>query len=385
MRFLDDNCLLCCLEYNDTIDLVRVEYTCKRWKNLIRNTDNTAVNFIWRGRYMRICENIPRDIEKLAQIDWRGKNADVYPLLKQKEDETVQITDIFMDKLRLSCRSGHTITIIDDDILILFGGASHLFLFINTCDILSFKQNKILAINKSPINPPSPRWLHTSSTLSGMTVIFGGQTDNALENDVHLLDLVRTDSGVVNVSFTLLTSTGAVPSQRGGHSMVADNDRSRLILFGGMSAGQSCLNDILTLSLESSVDPLSGLAVIRAMWSQFVTYGVPPSPRWCHSCTVVGDNMLVFGGWRYATQPGARHEFSNDLYIFSLSSNTWTQLETGGLPPRPRCQAPIWHLPSLHCRRGRESSLTGYLVVYGGACHLEQGVIILAPQPLSPI
>ena len=85
---------------------------------------------------------------------------------------------------------------------------------------------------------------------------------------------------------------------------------------------------------------------------------------------LVGNNeqLVVFGGWKYSTQVNVPHEFYNDVYIFHIRASTWVQIETFGEPPRPRCQTPCWHLPSPHCHPSFSSS-SGYLVLFGGACH----------------
>jgi hypothetical protein len=156
--------------------------------------------------------------------------------------------------------------------------------------------------------------------------------------------------------------------------MVVDAGRERLILFGGMTAGQICVNDLLSLSIEEVFD-IDGEAYLNiGDWSTIETHGTPPSPRWCHSTCLVGQNMVVFGGWRYASVVGTRHDFSSDVHIFNLQSNTWTTIETTGISPRPRCQSPCWHIPSVLCRpfdhhEADSSHVGGYLVIYGGACH----------------
>ena len=46
----------------------------------------------------------------------------------------------------------------------------------------------------------------------------------------------------------------------------------------------------------------------KQIWTQPIISGTPPPPRDSHTCTTVGDNLLVFGGTD-GTKP------LNDLYI----------------------------------------------------------------------
>lgn len=362
LRNLDDALWLLTFEFLTILELARSELTSKRWCATIRSHNNAVVNALWRRQYFEIVQ-VNHANSTTNALDWRGKVADIYPTLIPR-CQPVAVSDIHLDKLRLSCRAGHTATLMDDDMLILYGGASHLFLFTNHCDIISFQQNKILAVSRVPVNAPVARWMHTVSMLHGRQFLFGGQSDNGFENDVHLMSPVHySDGGVANVTFSIVPSLSQQPAPRGGHSMVLDDDCARLILFGGMTIGQHCLNDAYALRIDPSAAP-SGACV----WSVLSTSGSPPPPRWCHSSCLVGGHMLVFGGWRYAVGVGARHEFTNDLYMLHLASLTWIQIETLGAVPRPRCQAPCWTIASEHCRL-REVCSKGYLVIYGGACH----------------
>ena len=382
MNLLDDAPLITILEYCPAIELIRCEITCKRFFRHLRDKGNAIVNELWRKRYGGATESIGR-LLYAPTIDWRGKYADVHPIISLGtigRQPKVQISDVCMEKMRLCCRSGHSATLIDDDLLILFGGASHLFMFTNTFDLISFRQNKVLSINGQSSTAPIPRWLHTASKLGEKIIVFGGQSDRGLENDTYSMNLSFSESGIPKVRFTPITLLGAIPPPRGGHSMVVDESRNRLILFGGMTTGQVCLNDMACLSLDEEIDELTNQVVDRGLWTTIPSHGQPPSPRWCHSCCLVNDNMIVFGGWRYAAVVGSRHEFSNDVHLFNLTSLTWSKLDALGDPPRPRCQSPCWHLSSLHCRSlcdqdSSDLSPHGYLVVYGGACHADHDVL----------
>lgn len=147
----DDECLVSVFEFLGVVDLISCESVCRRWGAMIQDRNNGVVNSIWGRLYSLLLEN--PSIYPLCNlmIDWRGKCADVFPItLTKAVARKLVIEDVFLDKLRLSCRAGHSATFIGE-VMLLFGGASHLFMFTNTVDIVSFASNKILAVNKQPI------------------------------------------------------------------------------------------------------------------------------------------------------------------------------------------------------------------------------------------
>lgn len=84
----------------------------------------------------------------------------------------------------------------------------------------------------------------------------------------------------------------------------------------------------------------------KQIWTQPIISGTPPPPRDSHTCTTVGDNLLVFGGTD-GTKP------LNDLYILDTSSHTW------------KCQSVRGEGPEA--REGHSATLVGRrLFVFGG-------------------
>jgi Kelch motif len=77
-----------------------------------------------------------------------------------------------------------------------------------------------------------------------------------------------------------------------------------------------------------------------AVWKKLRCSGSLPSPRWCHSGVLQGDDMFVFGGWSYERTEGAGSgsKFFNDVHILNITTLVWTQVDTSGSAPRPRCQ-----------------------------------------------
>ncbi|KAF3612084.1 hypothetical protein DY000_02045742 [Brassica cretica] len=84
----------------------------------------------------------------------------------------------------------------------------------------------------------------------------------------------------------------------------------------------------------------------KQIWTQPIISGTSPPPRDSHTCTTVGDSLLVFGGTD-GTKP------LNDLYILDTSSHTW------------KCQSVRGEGPEA--REGHSATLVGKrLFVFGG-------------------
>jgi len=51
-----------------------------------------------------------------------------------------------------------------------------------------------------------------------------------------------------------------------------------------------------------------------------------PGPRAAHSCEIIGKNMYLFGGWN-------GRKALNDIFLFNIETNTWTEPEISGIKP----------------------------------------------------
>ena len=177
---------------------------------------------------------------------------------------------------------------------------------------------------------------------------------------------------------------------RFGHSTTVLADRF-LLTFGGNVETRGLSNELLLLDTQTHTwrtEPL-------------IVQGKRPCPRWCHSaCVYPGTReaeaeaeaeantdtetkakaktetlcVFVFGGWAHHAyvqdgSPRRRNVFLNDLHVLLAcvdrstglgAGSRWSTLDVGGVPPRPRCQAP--------------SFLVGdeYFVVFGGSSWTRQ-------------
>lgn len=113
-------------------------------------------------------------------------------------------------------------------------------------------------------------WLWNATTSEGVGTCL---------NDVHVLHLA-------NRSWYPLYALGAAPSPRHGHSATLSPDRRRVVVFGGMNA-LGAMADAHMLDLSDAREPI---------WWQLQPSGEPPSPRYAHSATLFGTDLLVIGG-----------------------------------------------------------------------------------------
>ncbi|KAH0877775.1 hypothetical protein HID58_065169 [Brassica napus] len=124
------------------------------------------------------------------------------------------------------------------------------------------------------------------------------------------------------------------PGKRWGHTCNAIKGGSFLYVFGGYGKDNCQTNQVHVFDSAKQI------------WTQPIISGTPPPPRDSHTCTTVGDNLLVFGGTD-GTKP------LNDLYILDTSSHSW------------KCQSVRGEGPEA--REGHSATLVGKrLFVFGG-------------------
>jgi N-acetylneuraminic acid mutarotase len=73
------------------------------------------------------------------------------------------------------------------------------------------------------------------------------------------------------------------------------------------------------------------------------TYGNAPAPRGGHTATFVGKKLFVFGGSAYSAKglaPGGRESpltiVKSDLHVLDLATMTWSIPAAQGVQPPPR-------------------------------------------------
>ncbi|TYZ63824.1 hypothetical protein PybrP1_007356 [[Pythium] brassicae (nom. inval.)] len=155
--------------------------------------------------------------------------------------------------------------------------------------------------------PPSRRCGHAATLLAPDLLVLSGGSDGTTpiqSLEVHLLHV----EGVA----------GEVSS-------------SELLVFGGRQIRQS--NALLSVHRLRVQRSSSDAADIQAEWSSPELTGDVPHPRRGHSTTVIGDQLLLFGGQSLVT--GA---LENDLRVLDVRGLRWATRDVPGAagPPCPR-------------------------------------------------
>jgi len=108
-----------------------------------------------------------------------------------------------------------------------------------------------------------------------------------------------------------------------GHSSsVVSNKPKEVYIFGGWNSSKQ-YNSMKIFNFEKN------------NFTTLETNGKAPSPRSCHSATVYGSNIVVFGGSQCVE---GKYEFFNDTYLFDTENNSWNLLKCSGDIPCSRSQ-----------------------------------------------
>jgi N-acetylneuraminic acid mutarotase len=152
---------------------------------------------------------------------------------------------------------------------------------------------------------------------AGRLLLFGGLDDASHKcfNDTWAYDEATN-------TWMNLKPTGAVPSARAFSCMVYDEDRHKVILFGGWDESASIdFNDTW------AYDPAANT------WTQLTPVGAVPSARDLHQMVYdpASGKVILFGGDNDSTETGL-----NDTWAYDPVANTWTDLSPAGTVPSGR-------------------------------------------------
>eukprot|EP00794_Sanderia_malayensis_P020013 gene20013-21974_t len=186
----------------------------------------------------------------------------------------------------------------------------------------SFTKNQ--SLTASPVTPglfelkvPSSRWGHTMChTTASKAIMIGGQGMK------HLMckdSLWQYDFS--NGSWRRLEDSSKGTTRRMGHTSVYNEKQHQLYIFGGCK-NKKWYHDIHTLNTDT------------LEWKHLEVTGKAP-PRSYHSCNLVNEELLIFGGVFPNPDP-VPDGCSNDVYFFNTVSNSWYQPIVSGERPRPR-------------------------------------------------
>jgi len=142
--------------------------------------------------------------------------------------------------------------------------------------------------------------------------VFGGRTDSGTSNDLWRWDAQSN-------TWANLNPTGGPPPARTGCTAVWDTSAGILLVFGGakQTSGEELLDDLWRYSPATN------------SWTQLSPSGGPPPSRYSHGAIwdALNSQMLVFGGYG----AGVR----NDLWSYRPGANTWSEVSPAGSTPPP--------------------------------------------------
>ncbi|KAI0982461.1 hypothetical protein GJ496_000385 [Pomphorhynchus laevis] len=211
---------------------------------------------------------------------------------------------------------------------------------------------------------PSPRIGHSLDGFNNKLYLFGGRTsDRHFTNEYFVYN---------KKSWNLVkTNTDQAPPPRCSHSSVifnGDNSNAKLIIFGG-NAGSNRLNDLYFFMFETYtwIEVECGFEGI-------------PSPRSCHTASIVNNQMIVFGGW---TQKSSDNKLycTNTTYMLNPEQPMWEQITANDNDydevPQPRAG----HSSLTYCNRF--FVINGRTNVYDDVC-LSDVWCLDSVHPCSP-
>ncbi|KAG0279863.1 hypothetical protein BGZ95_012030 [Linnemannia exigua] len=150
---------------------------------------------------------------------------------------------------------------------------------------------------------------------TGLIYLAGGYNDDSnlggdplfLAMDVfdpvsQSLDMV-SEFKVDTQDWSVMVTTGPTPSMRADHCMVANEDGTKVVIYGGRLHNGTVVGDVSILDTTTQT------------W----TTGVSGQPRMYVACTVAGDQLLIWGG-----KAADNLAPPLDLIIYNFVTKTWT-------------------------------------------------------------
>jgi hypothetical protein len=202
--------------------------------------------------------------------------------------------------------------------------------------------------------PMSGRSTPAAAALGSSVYLFGGVRDdfqagvNTFHDDLHRFD---TRSG----RWTRLSPAGAVPPPRAFAAAVPVPHRQWMLVFGGALYPAD-------FSSFTAYDDLWAYDVQRNRWQQRLAVNPGPSGRSRPALWQAGDCIYLLGGIDATFQP------LNDLWVYEIAANRWTQLIAHGAAGSP---------PPRHEAMAGTHPVLGRLTIHGGETVTAEGFATL--------
>ncbi|TNV78497.1 hypothetical protein FGO68_gene5245 [Halteria grandinella] len=226
-------------------------------------------------------------------------------------------------------RGGHSATLIGASILYFgghyYGGKKSGYVYLNDTHVLDLNSSRWIK-PKIQGTPPKPRYGHTAILAGSRIIIFGGKGNKGEAfRDLHALD-------PVTMTWYQGPEGAGAPLARFGHTANLVGG-TKMYVLGGWN-GKEYYSDLFILDLE------------KMAWQQPQTTGPEPSPRHGHSSILIGNNLVVHGGFKLKedqlktcglNQGGfVKASYLDDIRVLDTDSFIWSRLRISGSPPDGR-------------------------------------------------
>eukprot|EP01134_Creolimax_fragrantissima_P004842 CFRG4842T1 len=145
--------------------------------------------------------------------------------------------------------------------------------------------------------------------------IWGGRSLSNIEDDSTIK--YNLDSA----TWSVIDTFGDVPGGFRSGSVALVYKRT-IYIFGGHCVTDSYLNTLYAFNVDTCA------------WKLVEAKGVTPNPRDKHAGVVFGDKLYFFGGWGRDLK--GSQSWSDELWEYDITRNTWTLVKTKGPTPSPR-------------------------------------------------
>eukprot|EP01104_Vermistella_antarctica_P012772 TRINITY_DN375_c0_g2_i1.p1 TRINITY_DN375_c0_g2~~TRINITY_DN375_c0_g2_i1.p1 ORF type:complete len:1031 (-),score=222.49 TRINITY_DN375_c0_g2_i1:26-2911(-) len=203
------------------------------------------------------------------------------------------------------CRGWHTLTPLDENAFLLFGGRNELGL----CGDLYLLDAVKWAWTRPLLNGTAPckRYQHTATLADRDLYVVGGFDTRFLLGDVFTLNIDRLE-------WKSIEKRGTFDARAGHTTNFVDN---KLYVVGGKVRDGKYANDVSIFDIATQT------------WVRPSVGGTAPSPRAFHSTVTVGTYLYVFGG----RTDVAVHK---DLFMFDTLTASWSKVSCSGSAPSAR-------------------------------------------------
>eukprot|EP01127_Copromyxa_protea_P021300 TRINITY_DN7288_c0_g1_i2.p1 TRINITY_DN7288_c0_g1~~TRINITY_DN7288_c0_g1_i2.p1 ORF type:complete len:409 (-),score=68.51 TRINITY_DN7288_c0_g1_i2:23-1138(-) len=175
---------------------------------------------------------------------------------------------------------------------------------------------------------------HCSAALIGdIFYQFGGVGEEDQTNDIRAFDLKKLTRESVYTSAKTLSVKGTPPSARLYSAIVPIPEKKKLVIIGGQC---DAFGDDLIPTWYSDVHVFD---IATKRWEKIEATGDVPKGRGAPSANLYGDKIIVFGGgsWEKTTRDKlVGVEYFNDTYSLCTKTWKWELLVTKGTAPCPR-------------------------------------------------